>query len=109
MAVTIFIKNHKGQAYTVQLDDTEFQGATVLDLKKKIEALERIPVSQQRLIFNGREVNDNFLLSYYGIQNASHIYSNLRLRGGAEPGGPGDPGLGDKDGKNRSNERLADF
>lgn len=105
MAVTIFIKNEKGQAYTVALDDTEFQGTTVLDLKKKIEALERIPVSQQQLIFNGRELNDNFL-SYYGIRNASLIYANLRLRGGAEPGGPGDPGLGDKDGKNRSKEKL---
>ena len=43
MAVTIFIKNHKGLTYTVALDDTEFQGATVLDLKIKFAALEGTP------------------------------------------------------------------
>lgn len=109
MVVQIFIRNEKGLLYPVVLDDTEFQGTTVLDLKQKIEALDGIPVLQQRLIFEGRELNDNFLLSHYGIQNDALIYLYLRLRGGGCSGGPGDPGLGDKDGKHSSNERLADF
>lgn len=109
MVVQICIESHTGRLYVVALDDTEFQGATVLDLKHKFEALDGIPVSQQRLTFQRQELNDNFLLSHYGIQNDAHINVSLRLRGGGLPGGPGDPGLGDKDGKHSSNERLADF
>lgn len=43
MVVQIFIRNEKGLLYPVVLDDTEFQGTTVLDLKQKIEALDGIP------------------------------------------------------------------
>ncbi|KAI9543277.1 hypothetical protein NQZ68_011926 [Dissostichus eleginoides] len=99
MVVQIFIISHTGQTYSVALDDTEFKGTTGLDLKHKNEALFRIPVSQQRLIFNDQELMDNVLLSDYGIENNASIHTWLILRGGGLPGGPGDPGLGDKDGK----------
>ncbi|XP_033992773.1 ubiquitin-like [Trematomus bernacchii] len=106
MVVTIFIKGLDGKTHSVFLDDTEFQGTTVLDLKHKIEALEGISESRQRLIFRGKQLVDDFLLSHYIIEKESTIHMVIRLRGGAEPGDPGDPGLGDKDGKNRSMEKL---
>ncbi|KAL3046305.1 hypothetical protein OYC64_004336 [Pagothenia borchgrevinki] len=106
--VQILIKSCSGPTYAVCLDD-EIKGTTVLDLKHKIQHHDGIPEEQQRLIFGGKQLVDDFKLSDYGIQKESTIHVMRRLRGGAEPGDPGDLGLGDKDGTNRSMEELADF
>lgn len=51
--------------------------ATVNDISKRIELRERIPISQQRLIFKGQQLKDpERRLSDYGIDTASNNTSN---------------------------------
>jgi hypothetical protein len=58
------------------------QSDTVFDLKKKLEEVEVIPCDQQRLIFDGKQLQDSCILSFYNIVNGSKIALILRLRGG---------------------------
>lgn len=58
-----------------------------------------------RLIFAGKQLENDKLLSTYITSDGCTIHQVLRLRGGhPDMGGMG--GMGDKGGKNRSRERL---
>ena len=74
----IFVKTLTGKTYTVDVVETE----TVAQLKQKIQEKEGIPQSEQRLIFAGKELNEERALSDYNIQKASTVHMVLRLRGG---------------------------
>ncbi len=73
----VFVKNEKGLTNTYDITAEE----TVRDFKIKVEAKERVPVSQQRLVHESREMNDG-KLSDYNVRELSTIYLTLRLRGG---------------------------
>lgn len=60
--------------------------AHIESIQEFIESVEDIPVDQQRLIFNERQLESGKTLSDYGICNESTIYLVLRLRGGGTPG-----------------------
>lgn len=83
----IFVKDIKNQTMTYSVRPTD----TVLQLKKKINSRQGIPVEQQRLTYDSRNLEDQHTLQHYNVQPKSTIYLLLRLRGGARPQHPGCP------------------
>jgi ubiquitin C len=74
----IFIKTLQGKTMTLDVSDTD----TIQSVKNKIFEKEGIPVDQQRLVFNGKQLEDNMTIADYNIQADSNIHLVLRLRGG---------------------------
>ncbi|XP_070711061.1 uncharacterized protein [Pempheris klunzingeri] len=114
MVVTVIVYAPRGVKTFVDLCDTQeqFKTLTVGDLVRKIQEkrpddpLLREPM-RLRLVFTGKILDVNKLLSAYGIQDKSTIHITLRLPWGGSGPGEGDGGMGDKEGKNRSMERLS--
>ena len=47
-----------------------------------MEEREGIPPAQQRLIFGGKQMNDEKCVSEYGVEGGSVLHMVLALRGG---------------------------
>ncbi|XP_034094245.1 polyubiquitin-B-like [Gymnodraco acuticeps] len=75
--IQVFLKNEKGVSSTYDIKPDE----TVSHFKSRVEERERVPVSQQRLLHESREMNEG-KLSDYNVRANSTISLNLRLRGG---------------------------
>jgi len=74
----IFIKTLQGKTITMDVNDSDTIGA----IKHRIFEKEGIPVDQQRLVFNGKQLEDAQTISSYGIEADSNIHLVLRLKGG---------------------------
>jgi len=74
----VFVKNEKGQTKTYDVDANE----TVDQLQTKVCSIESVPKDQQRLIYNGRQLEAGKTLQDCGITSGSTIHMTLRLRGG---------------------------
>lgn len=54
---------------------------TIFNLKQIVEFLEDIPADGQRMIFEGKQMNDSKTIKDNNIKNGSIIHIVLRLRG----------------------------
>ncbi len=75
--IQVFIKTLTGKTIPIQLLDTD----TLETLMKKIDEKEGIPPIQQRLIFEGKGLEENRSLRSYNIKHDSSINLVLKLRG----------------------------
>lgn len=55
---------------------------TVSELKSCIEKIDQTPFDQQRLVYNGKQLEDERTLDYYEVKEDTVIHIILRIRGG---------------------------
>lgn len=77
-SVQIFVKTLNGKTITVDIKSTD----TCLAVKEQVYRKEHIPVDQQRLVFAGKQLDDERQLSSYHIQAHTTLHLVLRLHGG---------------------------
>ena len=73
-----FVKTLTGKSISITLDPN----MTIGMVKQKVFECEAIPVDQQRLIFQGKQLDDNQTIGSYAISADNTLHLVLRLRGG---------------------------
>ena len=75
----IFIATLSGRSITIEVDSED----TVANIKAKVQDREGARPEDQRLLFRGKQLEDEYTLNDYQIINSSTLHLVMRLRGGA--------------------------
>ena len=81
LGMPVLIEASAGSPFAVNIETTD----TIGKLKEKIQEHQGIPPDQQRLIFQGKQLEDDFQVAYYNLQKNSIIYLVVRHRTGYQP------------------------
>jgi ubiquitin-large subunit ribosomal protein L40e len=74
----IFIKDKQGKSSTLEVRPDK----TVQSLKKDYQKICGITVAEQRLLYNGKQLNDGHTMRQCNITQGAQLQSTLRLHGG---------------------------
>ena len=76
--IQIFVKTLVGSTVVLRVETSD----TVMRIKELLLERQGVPVGQQRLIYGGKQLDDDRILEDYNIQPESTIHLALRLIGG---------------------------
>lgn len=74
----VYIKTPRNNTISLHVDSTY----SISKVKKILCDREGIPITEQRIIYAGKQLEDTKTLAYYAIQRESTLYLMTRLRGG---------------------------
>lgn len=76
----IFIVTFSGRSITMEVDPQD----KVASIKAKLQDREGVQPEEQRLLFQGKQLEDEYTLDDYQIEKNSTVHLVIRVRGGIQ-------------------------